>query len=94
MKKIISLFLSFMLISQVSLFAYKDMTTEDVSNYCKFSHNKKECSYYNNFGKQVNDSWNKYDHSIFNYQETEYYKLSPYELYEKYREVSSDIDYL
>lgn len=103
-KKFLGILLSLLFISggDISLLAkpvigYRygvSRNEEAVAEYCSFSNNNKECSFYRKYAGLKTKQWQLYEQAFWSVEDTPYWKLSPTELFDIYQKVSSDIAYL
>ena len=98
MKKLISVLLAFLLLTQSAsvVFAYipeeqYHMSKEQIKHYCSFGFTQDICSGYKKWGKNVQAAWEDYDYAYVTPDLTDYWKETPSDLFKKYESVSKDI---
>ena len=110
MKKIISILLALLLLTQSSALAFAQTRTNYVEEYpdrvdghhamprivdfCKYSHNKDICDLHYKYGVKKAEAWDNYYYAYVTPDLTDYWSETPMDLYKKYGAVADEIGFL
>ena len=56
-----------------------------IEDYCKYSHNSKQCNFHQDYSDQKHTTWDLYKQAYWSVEHTPYWKLESQELFMKYQ---------